>query len=161
MGKKKFENLILIGGAEKDAGKTTCSEKIIRKFSVNFKLIAIKVTVLREKESGHGYSITEEKGAYPTKDTGRLLKAGAERVYWLRCDEKHAEEGFCELLSVIPDNRIILCESNSIRHYIEPALFIMVRKKVSSGIKISASSVLDFSDLFLRSVSCSNSFNYF
>lgn len=150
----KMMNLLLIGGAWKNAGKTTFSEKIIKKIKRIFPkitLIAVKVTILRDMENQNGYAITEEKGEHDGKDTARLLRAGSNKVFWLRCDEKNVIAGWNDLMKNIPDGSFILCESNTLRKFINPYLYIMVCSKDKNEMKSSAQNVKEFVDFFVQS----------
>jgi molybdopterin-guanine dinucleotide biosynthesis protein len=143
---KKMDNMIMIGSAEKNSGKTTFSSKLIKSLKIKYPkifLTGIKITILKDGyENPNGFSITNEKNKEKVKDTGRLFKAGADKVLWLRCDEFHIEKGLLSLFEEIPENSLIVCESNSARNYIEPALFIMIRKKDEQSIKKTAENVL-------------------
>jgi len=151
---KRLKKMLLVGATEKHAGKTTLTENIIKKVkSANSgqKLIAIKITILREgKHSVSGYKITDETNTDSVKDTARMLKAGADRVLWLRCDEFNAEVGVEKLLTEITEDSLIVCESNSARNYIEPGLFLMVRKKNEGEIKKTAEKVLNYPNIEVR-----------
>lgn len=151
---KRAKNMLLIGATEKNAGKTTLSVKIIKKFKAEHRdkeLVAVKITILRDgKHSVSGYKITDENKRDSVKDTARMLNAGADRVLWLRCDEFNAEIGVEKLLAEISDNSLIVCESNSARNYIEPGLFLMVRKTDEGEIKKTAEKVLRFPNIEVR-----------
>lgn len=150
-----MKKMILIGATEKHAGKTTFTTALIRKIKNDFPkivLYAIKITILREeKHSVNGYKITEEKDMESGKDTARMLKAGTDKVLWLRCDEFNTQQGIEQLISQIPENAFIICESNSARKLFEPAIFIMIRKENEGEIKKTALSVLNFQHIEVRS----------
>lgn len=145
-------NVLMIGGQEKDAGKTRLSERILTRFSKEgASLAAVKVTVYRDKETEWGYKIWEELDENRHKDTGRLLRAGAVKVLWLKCDEAHLEKGVLDMLEQLPPGPI-LCESNSARKVVKPACFLMVRREDSGPeMKASAEAVLDYVDQFVVS----------
>ncbi len=150
---RRVRNMLLIGATEKHAGKTTLSERIIRKVkaeNAQKELIAVKITILREGTSVSGYKITDEVKRDSVKDTARMLNAGADKVLWLRCDEFHAQTGVEKLLEQIPSTALIICESNSARNYIDPGLFLMIRKKDEGEIKETARKVLDFPNIEVR-----------
>ena len=136
-----ISNMLLIGAVEKNSGKTGLSVKIIRYFSKEHRIYAVKGTVLRDFEGRKGYSISEETRPDRQKDTGKLLAEGAEKVYWLKTDEEHAEDGIMEVLKKIPENTFILCESNTIRKYLKPGLFLMVQRENPVGTKKTATEV--------------------
>lgn len=147
----RIPRMLLIGATEKDAGKTSLSEKIIRRFSAHHTLYGIKCTVLKGLEGRKGFSVFEEYNPRRAKDTGRLLSAGCRKVFWLKTDEEHTGEGIRKVVSDIPESAAILCESNSLAKYIRPGLFLMVRKHPTAGLKDSASEVMDRVDHFIVS----------
>jgi len=161
---KRVKNMLLVGATEKHAGKTTLTEKIIRKIKTsdtNLKLVAVKITILRDgKHSVSGYKITDETKRDSVKDTARMLNAGADKVLWLRCDEFNAEDGINKLLAQIPENSLIVCESNSARNYIDPGLFIMVRKNDEGKIKVTAQKVLNYPNIEVRTEMANNNVIY-
>jgi len=144
-------NMLLIGAIEKNSGKTGLSEKIIQQFSKQHQLYAVKATVLRNFEGRKGFTIFEETNPDRQKDTGRLLTAGSRKVFWLKTDEEHAEQGIREVLQKIPENAPVLCESNTIRKYITPGIFLMVQREYPVGSKKTASEVKKFVDRFITS----------
>lgn len=150
----RCNKMILIGSTIKDAGKTTLIIEMIKKFiKTNPKtpIYGVKSTVLRGKKSPSGYSITEELNPDREKDTSKMLKAGCEKVLWLRCDEDHAEDGVKDLLTKIPKNGFMITESNTIRNYLIPDLFIMIEKDEKHEWKPTAIKIKDKADLFIKS----------
>jgi len=146
-------NMLLIGGWEKNAGKTTLTTRLIKELkSTGFdKIICAKVTVLRDFDGKKEPEIWEEYNPDREKDTGRMLKAGAHKVFWLKTDEEHVEQGLTELLSRVPDDAFLICESNILRKYAEPLLFIMVKRDNPLGMKKSAEKVKNYVDLMVTS----------
>ncbi len=156
-----IESLLLMGSTEKDAGKTTLSSALIRWCRENLSLpvYAVKAT-LRHGESEKYLKITEETDPERKKDTGKLLRAGAEKVFWLRCDESSAIEGIEKIFKELPAPGMVVCESNTLRLLLEPALFLMVRKLDEASIKKSAERVLDLADLTIRSSLTADGWSY-
>lgn len=150
--KNRLDSLLLIGSTGKKAGKTSLACKIIKKFK-NINIIAIKITTIKKGDKNYhseelnnskGPVITEEKSKNISKDTPRLLTAGAKKVFWLRAEEKCLENGITNLLEKMPKRAVFICESNSLRKIVEPALFVMVRGK--GKIKPSAKQVIKYAD---------------
>ncbi len=169
----KAPYMLMIGSAGRNIGKTELACSIIEKFRDKHQIIGAKVTTIHESDGkcprgGDGcgvcssvegeYCITEETNAGGDKDTGRLLAAGAQKVYWLRVFEEHMAEGADALLSLIPEEALVVCESNSLRSFIEPGCFLMVRPKGSEAIKESARAVIGHVDRF--AVSDGESFDF-
>jgi hypothetical protein len=155
--------LIQIGSAEKHSGKTTFSTMLIKnilKKHPEIILYGIKATILEGKEKSGGYSIFEEKNADKDKDTSKLLKAGAAGVFWLRTDEKNVLNGLTEIKTMLKPAGFIVCESNSLRKYIKPDIFIMIKRKYPVEFKKSALEVIQFADIILESEAAENSLVY-
>ena len=137
----KLNRILLIGSAGPNIGKTELACAVISKFSQNRDIIGIKVTTIKAKDgkcprggTGCGvcsslkddFNITEETNSNTGKDTARLLAAGASRVFWLRVMKTSLAEGLNTLLDIIPPDTPLVCESNSLRHVVQPGLFLMV-----------------------------------
>jgi len=104
---------------------------------------------VREKELFkyiQGFTISEEKDFSSDKDTSRLLASGASKVFWLKSRENFLLEGFEELLKEVDSDSLIICESNSLRKFVVPGLFLIVSDKNSDVFKPSSSEVIKFSD---------------
>ncbi len=151
----------MIGSAGANVGKTELACRLIKKFSKSADITGIKVTAIKAKDGrcprgGQGcgvcsslkgdFCITEETDSNSSKDTARLLAAGASRVFWLRVMKTHLEEGLNALLDVIGPDAVSICESNSLRQVVEPAVFLMVRGCNSRRLKGSARDVKKYVD---------------
>jgi len=165
--------MILIGSAGRNAGKTEWACSVIRKFSNDIKIVGIKVTAIKQDgdscpRGGTGcgvcsslkgkFRITNEINASSGKDTARLLAAGASEVFWLRVTMSHLQEGFSALLDKIPSDAMLICESNSLRHVVHPGLFVMVRNDKTKAYKASAEAVREYADRII--VSDGTRFNF-
>ncbi len=142
--------MLLIGAATRDAGKTTLAYRIVHRFRESG-IVAVKATIHRGEEVAGHYSVTREEGQHAEKDTGRLFSAGAAAVYWLRSDERSIGKAVNELLSLLPAEAPVLCESNTLRTFVEPGLFLLVKRRGESEIKPSARAVLPFADRVVES----------
>jgi molybdopterin-guanine dinucleotide biosynthesis protein A len=95
----------------------------------------------------HGdFCVTDEASAPPTKDTARLLAAGARKVFWLRVMNRSLKKGLDALLEHVDHKAMLVCESNSLRKVAQPGLFLMVQGKDSDSWKTSAAEVRDCAD---------------
>ncbi|MBC3888144.1 hypothetical protein GH810_07465 [Acetobacterium paludosum] len=154
--------MILIGSTARNSGKTTLAVSLIEKYKKQMPVIGIKVTTIDENNRSciHGgegcgacsslkgdFEISEEKGQNPNKDTAMLLAAGAEKVYWLKTINTHIDEGIEALIAQIPKDTLIICESNTLRKFVNPAVFVMVRNTADSKIKKTAAEVIDQADI--------------
>jgi molybdopterin-guanine dinucleotide biosynthesis protein A len=158
----KLDGMLMIGSAGTNVGKTELACAVLRKFSKNSRdIIGIKVTAIKEKDGqcprgGEGcgvcslldgvYCLTEETDSTSSKDTARLLAAGASRVFWLRVMKTHLKEGLTSLLDIIGPDAISICESNSLRQAVEPGLFLMAERNDLKVWKSSAQQVREYAD---------------
>ena len=135
--------MLLIGAANRDAGKTTFACKVISTLSTVTEVYGVKVTAIRESDGkcprgGGGcgvcssltgnYCITEEMRIDTAKDTSRLLAAGCSQVFWLQVLHEHMAEGLLALLAMLPADVPIVCESNSLSRVVRPGLFMMLKR---------------------------------
>lgn len=153
--------MIMIGATGRNSGKTSLATEIIKSLKHKKKIIGLKITTIGSRDAvcprgGEGcgvctsvegnYDILEEVGSGTDKDTIRLLEAGCESVYWIRTHKEHIVEAFEEFLELAVDADLIVCESNSLRHYVEPYLFIMIKNTSDEFIKPTAAAVMDYAD---------------
>jgi hypothetical protein len=141
-------NMIMIGAFGRNSGKTEIACTLIRKWSARFLTAALKVTTLPEQ--GDSFELTDETVSKAGKDTHRLLSAGAETVHWLRAAKPDLPGGFKKFLSGIRPGGLIVCESNSLREYVKPGCFILMRNKNDDYEKQTAKSVEAYADLVLE-----------
>jgi molybdopterin-guanine dinucleotide biosynthesis protein A len=161
-------SMLMIGSAGSNIGKTELACALLDKFGKNHNITAIKVTTIRDKDGqcprgGRGcgvcsslegdYLITEETNNLSGKDTGRLLAAGAQRVFWLRVMKTKIREGIWTLLEKIGSESVVICESNSLRTVVEPGLFLIVDNPSLKVWKASAQEVRKYADRIV--ISCS------
>jgi molybdopterin-guanine dinucleotide biosynthesis protein A len=157
----KLERMLLIGSTGPNVGKTELACAIIKRFSKDKKITAIKVTTIKQKNGqcprggqgcgvctslGGDFEITQETDSTSGKDTSRLLAAGAKKVFWLRVMKTSLKQALAVLLDVVGPDSVLVCESNSLRHVAEPGLFIMVRKPDEKTVKNSAQEVVKLAD---------------
>lgn len=159
-----IKNMILVGATGQNSGKTTFATELIQKWNQEIPIIALKITTVNQKHAhcvrgGTGcgacsslcgeFELTEETNLASGKDTSLLLAAGANRVYWLKCMKDHLGEAIRQFLSIIQEDALILCESNSLRNVVLPGLFVMLQNSKDSRIKPSAKEVITKADLMI------------
>ncbi len=139
------ERMLLIGATQKHIGKTSFTVSLIRNMVDRGEAVAAaKITVIRgDKKSSRGWVVDAEQGEHPHKDTGRMFSAGAQAVYWVRCEERFMKEALTDLLERTQGMPLV-AESNSIRHVVEPSLFVIIRPEVENNMKPTAEAVLSY-----------------
>ena len=161
----KFDNFIIIGSTGRNTGKTEFACRLIEKHSKTYQICGVKVVAIDKKEGncprgGKGcgvcsslkgdYEIFEETVIDPTKDTSRMLEAGAHKVFFLKVDKNFLEKGIKALLEIIPPEMMVVAESNSIRKVLEPGLFIVIKNLQDKKIKESCAEVVYFADKIIE-----------
>jgi len=156
--------MLLIGSSGRNTGKTRLAIDIIKNNRQRTEIFGLKVTTIEEKDGTcpHGrkgcgvcssmegdFLILEEKDGSLEKDTSLLLNAGAKKVYWLIVLEEALKLGAEALMKVIPQDSVIVAESNRLRLAVKPGLFIMLINP-EGGIKPSADRVRPLADLIIE-----------
>lgn len=153
------KRLLIIGGTGRNTGKTEFVCRIIEKFSAQTDVFGLKVSsIFPDEELYHGshsvnepeYGLFEETRYETKKDTSRMLRAGAKRVFYLRGDDQVIKESYIFFCDQLPHDAIIVCESNSLAQVVKPGLFLMVRSS-SGSIKPRAVEQLEKADLVIVS----------
>lgn len=158
------KQMILIGATGRNSGKTTLSLQIINKYKDKMPILAFKLITVRDHgdicpRGGKGCGICKGlKGCFDiteeiqdgTKDTMLLKKAGAKHVYLIRAFKENLREALEEALKLVPEDALVICESNSARLVIEPACFIMIESSTSSSVKPTAQAVIEYADVVLK-----------
>ena len=135
--------MILIGGTGRNIGKTHLAEMAVEKLSKLAEVIAVKISNVNPGNKDlHGthefvvednFLIYEENDRWGNKDSMRFLKAGAKRSFFIITDDEHLSMAFGQLLKKVKPNYVMVCESNSLRQWVEPGLFLMVVDKKQLG----------------------------
>jgi hypothetical protein len=129
-------NLLLIAGTGNRSGKTSMACRLIEQFR-HLKPVGIKITPhFHETTEGlvtiveeAGYSVFEETDMNILKDTSRMLRAGAARVFYARVTDETLPFAFDEIMEHVPCSSPIICESPALRRYLVPGLFIIMDSK--------------------------------
>lgn len=157
--RSRAKNLLIVGGAGRNVGKTEFVCRLIAAFSARYEIYALKVSaIFPDEQLYHGdhsqdspaRALFEEKRFDTSKDTSRMLRAGAKKVFYLRGDDEGIEAGYWEFLQKIPGDALVVCESNSLRSVVEPAIHIVVRS-VSGEVKPRAQTQLVQADMVVCS----------
>ncbi len=134
--------MLLIGGTGRGVGKTRLAEQVLQRFG-HAGPGAVKVTVV----GGDGQDEDETDRRAPGDsyrcfdgpfvleridradaggDSGRLLAAGAEPVWWLRVRRPALAAGAAALLAELGSSRTVVCESSALRQVLRPDLLLLV-----------------------------------
>ncbi len=133
MQKKKIPNLLIISGLGRNIGKTEFATRIIDQQRQQSVVYSFKVSVIPPDPSSlvahqtkSSYRIFEETDPVSGKDTSRMLRSGAQKVYYLQADTNGIKAAFEELLQLIPVDAPLVCESNSLGDFFSAGLHILL-----------------------------------
>lgn len=167
---KRLKHLLVIAGAGRNVGKTETICRLIRHFSSEYSVYALKVSAIYPDETlfhgDHsddisGKTLFEEKRTDTLKDTSKMLCSGAQKVFYLRGDGVDIQEGFEEFRKKSQNADLIICESNSLHEYITPGMHVLIASR-DKAMKPRAQQIVDKVDLVLyssesiQSVDCSS-----
>lgn len=155
----KMANLIIVAGTGRNVGKTECVCRLISKISQQTEVYGLKVSAIYPDEGIHhgshqnvspSLNLVEEHRVDLEKDTCRMLRAGARKVFYLQGDDGAIERGFAHFLSRVPAHSPIVCESGSLHKFVEPSLLILV-KSVDQDSKPRATELHECASLVMHS----------
>jgi hypothetical protein len=135
-------NLLLIAGTGTKSGKTTLACRIVEQFK-DLNITAIKITPhFHETTPGltpiheePGYAIYEETNTVSSKDTSRMLQAGASKVYFAKVLDDSLLKVFNKILDLVPEGTPIICESPALRYFVEPGAFLIISSQTTNKFK--------------------------
>ena len=152
----QLHTLFLVGGTGRFVGKTTFVEMLIKKFSGDHPIVALKISNIKPgDEAVHGwhgdqlkepFKIEEELVAGDSKDTRRFLAAGANRSFFLRSFEESLPQAMESFFKLIGPGTLLVAESNTLRNHIHPGAFVMVTDAGKPVDKKEAITLLDQAD---------------
>lgn len=152
--------MVMVGGHTRNIGKTSVVEGIIKAMpEINW--TAVKIT-----QFGHGvcavngescdcataehqFSITTERQLDSGTDTARFLAAGARRSLWVRTKQGELFTALASLKREIEGDEFVIVESNSLRRFVKPELYLQVLDPDNIDIKLSAQQFFDLADAYL------------
>ena len=152
--------LVMVGGHTRNIGKTSVVEGIIRA-TPEFNWTAAKITQFGHgvcsvngeacdcAVSEHQFSITEERHRDTGTDTARFLAAGALRSLWVRTKQGELFTALPALRKQIEGDEFVIVESNSLRRFMNPVLYLQVLDTTNPDFKLSSQQFFDLSDAYV------------
>lgn len=152
--------LVMVGGHTRNLGKTSVVEGIISGLP-ELNWTAVKITQyghgvcsVNGKACGcavseHQFSITEEHQKETRTDTARFLAAGARRSLWLRTKQGDLATALPAFREKIEGDNFVIVESNSLRRFMSPELYLQVLDTSNPDFKISAQQMFELSDAYV------------
>lgn len=148
-------NLVLLAGAGQNVGKTSFAVELISHLkSLNLKVYALKITphfhqsnppnLIIQKEN---FQIALEKDEKASKDSSRMLQAGADEVFFVQTNSDEAlAEAFHFVNSLADETVVWVCESGGLRSVVEPGLFLYFKMQGEQPTKKSARWLMPLAD---------------
>jgi hypothetical protein len=153
------KHLLIVSGTGRNVGKTELACRLIARFSAHKEIFGLKVSAIFPDEQlfhgDHGNvgtrrTLFQETRKDSTKDTSRMLRSGATSVYYLQGDSTSIKTDFMNLRTMLPEDSVIISESNSLADLVQPGLHIVVTSHTGE-VKPRALPLLDSADLVITS----------
>jgi molybdopterin-guanine dinucleotide biosynthesis protein A len=155
-GMRKIPNMLMAGAAGRNLGKTEFLCRAIRAQSKRGPVIGIKITTIDDSLAAYrhiadDYVVSTEHPADDNKDTHRMYRSGASRVYWLRVKRPALEAGLNHLFKLVetegidPNTACLVMESGGARKFIEPGLFFIIQEN-NDALKPAVAAVAHLAD---------------
>lgn len=153
-----YPKILLIAGTGRNTGKTLMASSIIKKFSSKNKITGLKISPhfhsgtesLHTLHKSENFNIYQETSISSSKDSSRMLKAGANKVYYIECLDEFMKEAFELFLRLTAVNGPIVCESPALRKYLKPGVFIIVDNQSNNNKKQDILKIKSMADLFIE-----------
>ncbi len=137
--KSKLNSLLLITGSKRNIGKTSVACMLIKSFSQNNALTAIKVSShfheptpgLEILEKNEDYILYKELNKDTGKDSSRMLRAGAKFAFYFEVNKGYLEKAFYLYLDKFDPGIPIVCESTSLSSIIDPGVRLNIISNMS------------------------------
>lgn len=154
----KLKNMIIVGGSHRQSGKTDVACQIIKKLVKKGSVVCLKVCChdpsdardLKADFTLDDYWLVKEEPSEGTKSTDKMYAIGASAVYRLIVMKDALQEAFKLFLEEVEQDKMVVCESNSLRELVEPAMFVFVDKKSEDKEKYSSARVRKFADVIIK-----------
>jgi hypothetical protein len=152
-----YPNILTIQGEGQNAGKTLMACKIIERFSQQHKIVGLKITPHRHKDTGNAKTVFQqgesllmmETNPDSTKDTGRMLAAGATEAYLLQTSDSELPEALSKLLSFTGKKSLIVCESGKLGSLNKSGIRLFVKQPESKQSEIRKKVLADSDDIIV------------
>jgi len=134
MHRKSYPQFIIISGSGKKVGKTHMAAALIRAFSGQFPLLALKISPHTHDSLGNtrlvaksdGFRIFQELGPHH-KNSGQFLEAGALQSYFMETDDEHLEKAFDIFMKECNSHdHPVVCESGALSNHVNPGILIFI-----------------------------------
>jgi hypothetical protein len=149
--------MVVVGGQSRDVGKTSVVAGLISALP-EFQWMALKITQYGHgicsrngrachcATADHSWALSEETDQSGRSDSSRFLLAGAKTSLWVRTQQGRLAQAVPALRARIAAAANVICESNSILHFLDPDLYLTVLDPATADFKNSARHFLERAD---------------
>ncbi|MBN1650384.1 MAG: hypothetical protein JW857_03595 [Bacteroidales bacterium] len=151
--------MLLLAGAGQNVGKTTFAVNSIRHLKKKgLTVYGLKITPhFHTDEPDHmliktaDYQVSLEKHRDGKKDSSRMLKAGADEVFFVQTLSDSALAKVFDFVRRMADEKVIwVCESGGLRSVVKPGLFLYFKLKDAEPQKASAKRLMPLADRIVQ-----------
>jgi len=147
--------MLLVAGTNRNVGKTTFICQLIKRLSLKQPVIAIKITPHFHEScqscillfQSQNLVITEEKSSTSSKDSSKMLDAGASKVFYIQGADGELNQVIEILKPIIPRDVALVCESAALRKLVKPGLFVVLSKE---GEEVKNNEMVKLSDVYIK-----------
>lgn len=147
-----YQNILIVSGSGRNSGKTTFICRLINHYSLKHKIVAIKISPHFHDEisenpvivKSSGFIIEKEINPDKSKDSSRMLKAGASEVYYIQTNDEYIKEAVDYILNLTGKKVPVVCESGGLAIYIKPGLHVFMKNE-----NYESKGAVDYSDISL------------
>jgi hypothetical protein len=156
----KIENLLIIGSTQRKSGKTRLCLSLLDRYATIMNIAVIKIATeshaeFQKKHGSIRYSCLNGDISDIGKDSAQFLLHGAQQSFYIETTTDYILSAFLETIHKLPTHYAIICESNTLRRFVEPDRFVMVGN-VRSNIKPSAKEVISFANIIFNDTNYDN-----
>lgn len=132
---RNFRNYLLVSGSGKKVGKTYLVTALIRKFSLQFPVVGLKISPHIHDDPGDAVLINNEENRFRIyreyaphrKNSGQYLEAGASKAFFMETSDENLAGSFDYFnRNCNPENNAVICESGALANFIRPAIHIHI-----------------------------------
>lgn len=132
---KEFKNILLISGSGRNCGKTTLACNIIKLLAESEDVFALKISPHFHQTGnnqqliaeGVDYRVYRETDMNSTKDSSRMLKAGAKEVLFIQSEDDKLHKVYDSIKEYLPKESPIICESGSFANVFKAGYHILLK----------------------------------
>lgn len=121
-----FPNILLLAGTGRNVGKTAFAEQIIHKTAAEMHVWGLKISNHYHPGEVPALRIQEEHVLTSHKDSSRMLRAGAEKVFYIQAQDADLPQLMNDFLTQLPADIAVVCEAGGLISFIEPSLFLLI-----------------------------------